>query len=160
MGSFIYGTENEPLEYAFISALQKANQRLAILEAGTDGLLRRRIEGAPGGAALIISAEELPTADALRALNGSGAKLGFKGLAESAAAALWKKTGTGLAIAVVTEEEGTGIGVTDGQEMRSRTYAYGGQHVEAPEWATAWGMSMGWHILTRAEMSPPERRQT
>ena len=158
MGSFIYGTEKEPLEYAFVGALQKANQRVAILEAGTDGLLRRRIEAEPGGAALLISAETLPTANVLRATNGFEAQGGFKELAENAAAALWKKTGTGLAIAIVTEEEGTGIGVTDGKEMRSRTYAYGGQHVEAPEWASAWGMSMSWHMLTKAEMAPPERR--
>jgi nicotinamide-nucleotide amidase len=155
MGSFIYGTDKEPLEHAFITALQKANQRVAILEAGTDGLLRRRIESEPGGAALLISAEELSTADALRASNGYDASLSFKELAESAAAALWKKVGTGLAIAIVTDEAGTGIGLTDGKEMRSRTYAYGGQHVEAPEWASAWGMSMGWHLLTKAEMTPP-----
>lgn len=158
MGSFIYGTEKEPLEYAFVTALQKANQRVAILEAGTDGLLHRRIESEPGGAALLISAEELPTADALRTLNGYNPNLNYKELAESAAAALWKKLGTGLAIAIVTDDAGTGIGLTDGKEMRSRTYAYGGQDVEAPEWASAWGMSMGWHLLTKAEMAPTEHR--
>jgi hypothetical protein len=41
--------------------------------------------------------------------------------------------------------------------MRSLTYAYGGHQVEAPEWASAWGMSMGWHLLTKAEVTPPER---
>jgi nicotinamide-nucleotide amidase len=157
MGSFIYGTDKEPLEHAFIAALQKANQRVAILEAGTDGLLRRRIEAEPGGATLLISAEELPSAEALRTSNGFAASLNFKELAESAAAALWRTVGHGLAIAIVTDEAGTGIGLTDGKEMRSRTYAYGGQQVEAPEWASAWGMSMGWHLLTKAEMAPPER---
>jgi nicotinamide-nucleotide amidase len=157
MGSFIYGTDKEPLEHAFITALQKANQRVAILEAGTDGLLRRRIEAEPGGAALLISAEALPSVEALRASNGLDTNLNFKELAESAAAALWKKVGTGLAIAIVTDEAGTGIGLTDGKEMRSRTYAYGGHQVEAPEWASAWGISMGWHLLTKAEVTPPER---
>ncbi len=150
MGSFIYGVEKEPLEYAFVTALQQSATRVGIVEAGTDGLLRRRIESQPGGSELIVSAENYDTADKLRAANGANSAVDHKELAEQTAASLRAKMGSGLAIALVTEPQGTAISVTDGSEMRSRTYAYGGHDVEGPEWASGWGMSMGWHLLTRA----------
>jgi nicotinamide-nucleotide amidase len=148
IGSFIYGVDKEPLEAAFVAALRQANLRVAIVEAGTGGLLRKRIESQPGGSALIVSAELFESPDSLRSVTPGVDSSDYKGLAEQVTAASLAKPGAGLAIAVISDERGTVISVTNGTESRSRTYAYGGADVGGPEWASGWGMSMSWHLLT------------
>ncbi len=150
MGSFIYGVEREPLEHAFVAALRRAGMRVGIVEAGTGGMLRERIASEPGGVDLIVAANHYESAEALRTYNGASSAATFKELAEQTAAGLRAKMGSGLAIVIVTDPQGTAIGVTDGSETRSRTYAYGGLDVGGPEWASAWGMSMGWHLLSKS----------
>ncbi len=144
LGSFIYGVEKEPLELAFVQALQRANHKVALVEVGTGGLLRTRIESQPEGPALITSAERFDSVEQFR----DGRDLNYKDLAEQTAAAMRAKLGSGLAIAVISDQTGTAIAVTDGEQTRSRTYAYGGADVGGPEWASGWGMSMAWHLLT------------
>jgi nicotinamide-nucleotide amidase len=151
MGSFIYGVEKEPLEHAFVAALLRAGLRVCIMEAGTGGLLHKRITEEPGGLDLLVASQNYETADALRASNGASGAATFKELAEQTAAALRSKMGSGLAIALVTDPQGTAISVSDGNETRTRTYAYGGLDVGGPEWASAWGMSMGWHMLCKVD---------
>jgi nicotinamide-nucleotide amidase len=147
LGSFIYGVDKEPLEAAFVAALRQANLRVAIVEAGTGGLLRRRIESQPDGAALIVSAELFESPDSLRSATPGVNSSDYKGLADQVAAAALAKPGAGLAIAILSDERGTVISATNGTESRSRTYAYGGADVGGPEWASGWGMSMSWHML-------------
>jgi nicotinamide-nucleotide amidase len=157
MGSFIYGVEKEPLEHAFVAALQRAGMRVGIVEAGTGGLLSKRIADEPGGTELIASVQNYDSADALRASNGASAALTFKELAEQAAAALRSQMGAGMSIALVTDPQGTAISVSDGSETRTRTYAYGGLDVGGPEWASAWGMSIGWHLLGKSDPTQEPR---
>jgi nicotinamide-nucleotide amidase len=157
MGSFIYGVEKEPLEHAFVEALRRAGLHIAIVEVGTGSMLRSRIEGQPGGPELVASAEYYGSADMLRASNGANSAVSFKELAEQTAAALHTKIGSGLAVALITDPEGTAISVTDGSETRTRTYAYGGLDVGGPEWASAWGMSMGWHLISKSDPGSQQR---
>jgi nicotinamide-nucleotide amidase len=154
MGSFIYGVEKEPLEHAFVAALRRTHKRVTILEVGTDGLLRKRIESQSEAVDLIASYELLESTAPLLGSNGAN----FREIAEQAAERLRTQTGAELAIALITEESGTAISVTDGTETRTRTYAYGGRNVGGAEWASAWGMSMGWHLLTKESASATEQK--
>jgi nicotinamide-nucleotide amidase len=145
LGSFIYGVDKEPLEQAFVEAVQRAGVKIAIVEVGTGGVLRQRIESQPQGAASIISAELFDTIDGL---NGAGDETDFKAIAERAATTAREKAGAAIAIAIISEERGTAIAVSGGTEMRSRTYGYGGMALGGAEWASGWGMSMSWHMLS------------
>lgn len=144
MGSFIYGVDREPLEHAFVEALKQAHAKVAILEIGTREMLRARIATEPEGASYIATEESYESVDAFQPGLDAPA---YKEAMEKAAAALLQKTGTNIAIAIVSEVKGTAIAVADDHEVRSRTYAYGGVDVGGAEWASGWAMSMGWHLL-------------
>ncbi len=76
----------------------------------------------------------------------------YKRLVEGAVRRVWESSQTRLAIVIVSENGGTAIAVTDGKATHSRAYAYGGTDLAgAPEWASGWGMSMGWRLLTAGE---------
>src|SRR5262249_15532353 len=84
LGNFIYGVDRDLMESAFVSAVKQAGIKVAVVEVGTAGLLRRRIESQPECAELLISAEELASVGALPSGNGNEAasEPDFKELAE------------------------------------------------------------------------------
>ncbi len=155
LGNFIYGVENEPLEAVFVAALEKDGGSVAMTEVGTDARLRQRIENQPGGAARLLVVDDAPLhaeLDRLRAVPGPDLAAGYKRLVEGAVRRVWESSQTRLAIVIVSENGGTAIAVTDGKATHSRAYAYGGTDLAgAPEWASGWGMSMGWRLLTAGE---------
>ena len=147
LGSYIYGVDQDALEQAFVTAAKQAGVQVALVEVGTDGMLRQRIESVPDGKSLLLPARLSEEAQILEQTTAAKDASVLKEMAEQAANAAFAETGTGFAIAVISEDRGTAIAVTNGTEMRSRTYGYGRMAAGGAEWATGWAMSMGWHML-------------
>lgn len=145
MGSYIFGVEKEPLEVAFVNALQQSGQRVTLIETGTSGLLHQQIKSAPGGAAVIASAELYDSVDQLVGTATDSSK--FQELAEQTAQKTWEKLHTGIVIVIFSEERGTAIGLRTGDETRSRTYGYGSNTSGGSDWANGWALAMSWHML-------------
>lgn len=146
LGEYIYGVDKEALEQAFADALCGAGLRAAIAEIGTEGALRRRVEKATfatPGAVMFVAPE---TAAELRAPYGP--KPDYKPMIEALAAHVRATTGADIGIMVVTEPDGTAIGVATPTENRSRVYAYG-SGTGAQEWAGGWGLSVSWDVAHR-----------
>ena len=145
LGRYIFGIDSDPLEGAFVEALKRAGIRAAIAEIGTGGVLRNRIASYDGGGALIDPVDDGLLAE-LRTILPEDPDA--KTDAERLAALLRERTGDGLAIVVRAEEKSMAIGVTDGSDMRSRSYGYSLAYGGA-EWACGWGLSIGWWLLTQ-----------
>jgi nicotinamide-nucleotide amidase len=143
LGDFIFGTDKDSLERAFIAALQQTGTRLVIAEIGTGGMLRARAESAPGSKALV----DVIDADTLQRWRAEfGPEVAQKAVAEQIAARILGQSGRWLAIATIVEETGTATAVTNGTDTLSRAYAYL-TSVGGAEWASGWGMSMAWRLL-------------
>jgi len=147
LGNFIYGVDKDPLEGAFVAAFKQAGTRLALVEVGTGGAFRRRIESHPDGASVIASAE---LAETVEQVIGTTDPTEYKAKAEQVAVRLLEQYQAGLGIAILSDDKGTAIAITDGKETRGRTYGYGGAAAGTSEWFSGWAMAMSWHLLTSA----------
>ena len=147
LGSFIFGVDQDSLESAFVTAAKGAGATIGVVEVGTQGLFRQRIQDHPeaGGLLLPPHADGDPIMAILEASESGPAR--FKDTAERAAKAIFAQNNCKLAIAIISDERATAIAMTDGSDVRSRSYAYGGIAAGGAEWATGWAMSMGWHML-------------
>src|SRR5262249_25884921 len=139
----------------FANTLKNMGTRVALLEIGTNGLLRRRIESQPGGADILRMAESsdlpLPLGDLSPVDNASN-----KYHVEEAAKALQVKTGIGLEIVAGCGESSTAVGISNGTETMGRAYAYHAVDIaSAPDWAASWGMGMAWSMLNKMNLLDP-----
>jgi len=148
LGSFIFGVDQESLETAFVAAAKRAAATIGVVEVGTQGLLRQRIERHPdsGGILLPPHVDGDPIMAIMEPTESGPAR--FKDTAERAAKAIFAQNNCQVAIAIISDDRATAIALTDGSNVRSRSYAYGGMAAGGAEWATGWAMSMGWHMLT------------
>lgn len=151
VGSYIFGVDKDPLEGALIDQLTAVGGRIAISETGTNGLLHERLQ-----TSMVVDnfghIEQFESVTALRASLNLTSDTPLQALAESAAGrALTASTQpASVAIGIVSEPTGTAITVTTGTITRNRAYAYGGVDGGGPDWATAWGISMAWRLLSEA----------
>jgi nicotinamide-nucleotide amidase len=155
IGSFIYGTDKEPVENALLGILREMHGFVAISETGTFGALRKRLQGQADGAEFIAATDQYENLAELRSVLGADAAIDVQGLAERGAKVVFENSGASLAIGIVSDHAGTAICVTDGVTVRSRAYAYGGIDLGGAEWATGWGISMAWRLL-REKLQTPE----
>ncbi|MCC7206470.1 MAG: CinA family nicotinamide mononucleotide deamidase-related protein [Anaerolineae bacterium] len=150
LGEFIYGVDRDPLEGAFMTLLRNVVGRLTLVEIGTDGLLRRRIESQPGASELIhvLSGPALDEISARFGDEGNG--LEPRQVAEQIAQSLLQQVAGGLVIVLIARDTRSAVCVRGGDEVRSRGYGYNLSQA-APEWASGWALSMGWHLLKTLE---------
>lgn len=148
VGEFIYGTDKELVETVLINLLRENHIQVALSETGTEGALRQRFAAQPGGTDVIRTAELTASIPELQAHLGIDPSIDVQALAEGAAHTLHATSGARLAIAIVSEPSGTAISLTDGYHVRNRAYAYGGLDSGGPEWASGWGLSMAWRLLS------------
>lgn len=148
VGSFIYGINKDSLEEAVVHLLGKHNLKIAISETGTNGTLRQRLEAIDPS---IIQTTHLyqNVADLLKSLDQSETPLETTALIEGQR--LLADSAATLAISIVTNNSGTTIVVLTPEDTRKRSYAYGGEETQAPEWAATWGLSMAWRLLKERE---------
>jgi nicotinamide-nucleotide amidase len=148
VGTHIFGVDKDPLEGAFVAALRAAGVKAYLLELGTDGYLRRQVE-AFGGADLI---EIVPT-DAITALQAAHAHAEYRDTAGAVVKAVWHEHQPALVMAVFADQPNAAIALTNGNEVRSRSFAYSaatlstGSDGMRAEWTTRWSMSMAWWLL-------------
>lgn len=146
LGDYIYGVDRDPLEAAFVTLLRNVAGHLTLAEIGTDGSLRRRIES-QSGASELIHVVNGPDLDALGAqFTDETSGLEPRQIAENIAQALLEKSGGGLVLVVIARDARSAVCVRGGSELRSRGYGYNVSYA-APEWASGWALSMGWHLL-------------
>jgi competence/damage-inducible protein CinA-like protein len=150
VGSHIFGTDKDPLEGAFVAALQQSGGRAVLAEVGTGGVLRTLIE-THGGTECV---EAVPDAD-LAALRAQHAQPDQRETALAVATALWQQHQPALAMVILADQPNAAIAITNGVENRSRAFAYSNADLSAEssaagmptEWTTRWSMSMAWWLL-------------
>lgn len=149
VGRYIYGTDSEPLEDAFVNLLRTRGLTLAVSYTGPEELaVTERFSQDD----VVIA---LDTGDDLGALlrrldrdaDADPAALDFAEISALEAARLLDDSGADVVIAYVTHESGTGITAQMGEHKRSRRYGFGGAGTDAPVWAGTWAISMAWFLV-------------
>ena len=149
VGEYIYGEDKTPIESALIEVLQKTGRRLLLCEAGTGGLVYRRLLAFPGSTEVIGQRIDFESSEALRAALHLEGEL----KAESILRALEADYPAGdtlppIGILFVIEPESTVIGVGTKDTIRERRYGYGQNARESIPWLSGWSIGIAWRLLT------------
>jgi nicotinamide-nucleotide amidase len=154
VGEFVYGTDKELLEDAFMRMLNERGLKLAVSYSGPGGsILSERLHHEGSYADVVIAeAYEYDLNALLARLNRSADDVisDYCELSRAEAKRLCEISGADVVIAIVTHETGTGITSLTQHEERSRSYHFGGVDNETPIWAGTWGMSMAWRLVRQA----------
>ncbi|MBX3061522.1 MAG: CinA family nicotinamide mononucleotide deamidase-related protein [Anaerolineae bacterium] len=151
VGSYIFGTDKDPMDAAFAQALRESGVKAVIAETGTAGLLRSQIEPYLNGEPLL---QVVPESD-IELLKAQNSNPDYREVALGVAKTLWEQNKPNIVITVLSDTAGSAIAITNGSETRSRVYAFGGADMSSgssavglpAEWTTRWGMSMAWWLL-------------
>jgi hypothetical protein len=155
VGSYIFGTDKDPLDAAFAEALRVSGVKAVIAETGTDHLLQKLIEPyLPNNSTSDSLLEVIPDSE-VEALKAQHHHSDYREVAMGVAQALWEQHKPNLVITILSDAPGSAIAITNGSETRSRVYAFGGADMSngssaaglPAEWTTRWGMSMAWWLL-------------
>jgi competence/damage-inducible protein CinA-like protein len=158
VGSFIFGTGTDRLEDALLSLLRERHATLAVSYAGPDATqVAARLQSPSADGGVLAAHVDTGDLDTLLARLGrdavpeDGGQVDYCELTRAEARRLRESAGADVAIAVVTEPDGTGITVLTAGDERSRCYGYGGEDTEAPRWAVTWALSSAWRLLLQVE---------
>ncbi|MCL4236704.1 MAG: CinA family nicotinamide mononucleotide deamidase-related protein [Anaerolineae bacterium] len=145
LGSYIFGIDKTELDDALIALLRQRQLTLAVSYAGPqDELFVRRFHHED----VVIARVHEPSLSALAArLDEVSAPLDYGQLARREARRLLDDSGATVAIAFVTDDEGTGIAALTRDKERIRRYKFGGADAESPAWAGTWAMGMAWQLV-------------
>ena len=159
IGSHIFGADAETLDGALAAALREACAGLTIIEAGVVPVISVRAAGLQQ-AGVSVSGHARPDAAALRDALGLPDVTPLRDLAEAAARQLSGQGERSVAIVAVSREtdaadeadsaERTALAVCLGDEVRSRSYGFGGQAEEVRQYLVTWAFAMAWRLLRDA----------
>jgi nicotinamide-nucleotide amidase len=159
IGAHIFGADAETLDGALAEALRTAHARLNITEAGVAPVISARA-AALQDEGVLLSGRALADDAALRAETGLPASTPLRELAELAARQVGTKNEQTVSIVAVSREgdaldeadsaERTALAVCLGDEVRSRSYGFGGQADEVRQYLVTWAFAMAWRLLRDA----------
>lgn len=150
VGSFVYGTDKDLLEAAVVELLRKHSAKLAISETGTGGTLRQRVDAIDPR---VLHTTRLYSNFTELAASLNQPTISLEDAAQAEAKKLLTDSEAVIAISIVTSSQGTTIAVATPTDTRRRSYAYGGDENQAPEWTATWGLSMAWRLLREQEIN-------
>lgn len=158
VGSFIFGTGTDRLEDALLRLLHERHASLAVSYTGPDAAcVVERLQSSSAGGDVLAAHLETGDLDTLLVRLGRDAvpadagTVDYCALTRAEARRLRGAASADVAIAIVTEPDGTGITVLTAGDERSRCYSYGGEDTEAPRWAVTWALSFAWRLLLQVE---------
>ena len=150
VGNHIFGVDRDALEVAFTNALKQSGVKAYLAELGTGGLLRKMIEDQSGSEYI----ESVPTEE-IEALKVKFPKEDYREVAMAVARAIWEQHKPALVMTVLSDQPNAAIAITNGNDVRSRAYAFGDANSEnsgaagmPAEWTSRWSLSMAWWLLT------------
>ncbi len=145
LGSYIFGVDKTELDDALVALLRQRQLTLAVSYAGPeDDSFTRRF----GHEDVVVARVHESDLRALIARLGEvSAPLDYGQIARHEARRLLDDTGAAVAIAYVTDNEGTGIAALTRDKERIRRYKFGGADVESPVWAGTWAIGMAWQLV-------------
>ncbi len=159
LGEYIFGTDGEPLEEAFINLLREKGLKLAVSYTGPqETAVTERFSQDDVVVAKVCETELRKLLARLgRPTDLAPETLDFAELSQAEAARLLEETGADVVLAYVTHSAGTGITARAGEHERTRRYAFGGAGTGAPYWAGTWAIGMAWHLVRRLNQPPAAR---
>jgi nicotinamide-nucleotide amidase len=152
IGQFVFGVNNERLEDVLIALLKQQAWKLAIVEAGINGAVSRRLrESAFFEPHILDQVSEYPNPAALNTQPGLELRL----IAESAAQSANQDGVASIAIVSQPDVAGdqadrtpaTAVAVCVDGQVQSREYGFGSQAEVASAWVSSWSLAMIWRAL-------------
>ena len=153
LGEYIFGTDGESLEEAFIRLLREKKLKLAVSYTGPqETAVTERFNQGDIVVANVCETELQKLLSRLgRPTDVDPETLDFAELSQAEAARLLEETGADVVLAYVTCSAGTGITARTADRERTRRYAFGGAGTGAPYWAGTWAIGMAWHLVRRLD---------
>lgn len=153
IGRYVYGYDDEVLEDVLIRQLVAQGQQLVICEAGIDGAVISSL--AKRNQTVLAAMQSYPTPDDLRQvypLTATDIQALAVGTAERLKAEFQDKPVIVIVAQPEVDEgedtsEASAVTVIVGDEVRTRTYGFGGQNSLARRWMTTWSISTVWRLL-------------
>jgi nicotinamide-nucleotide amidase len=156
IGRYIYGVDAETMDEALAAALRRVGVSLVIYEAGVSPVLAERsafLERAGAN----VTVRQVEDAETLRVELGLPQTAGARDLAEEAARRSGSVDESLVVIAAVSgandttdradSAERSALAVCYGNELRSRTYGFGGRADEVRQHLVNWAWAMAWRLL-------------
>ncbi len=154
LGISIYGEEAETIEEVLLPMMNKDGLTLAIAEAGTGGLVEKRLAAVPGASQVVCQVvsgggwSQLAAALKLAPLPAMATSLADR--AEAAAMQVRTTTGASVGLAVLTDKNEEdrpimGVGLVTPGSTQSQERGYGGP----PEYVTTWASTLAFDRLRR-----------
>jgi competence/damage-inducible protein CinA-like protein len=149
LGDYIFGINDEPLEDTFFQRLHERGLKLAVSYTGPhdptfvdrfgqDDVIALRRHETDLGALLKRSGQSA---------DSDPAAVDYGALTQAEAQDMLNRSAADVAIAYVTHDAGTAVTAMTRERERTRRYGFGGAALEAPVWASAWGISMAWFLV-------------
>lgn len=146
-GKYIYGTDMVSLDETVIGTLKKRGMQIALLEAGTGGVIAERMRKAADSATILRAAEQYPDLDDLRAR--------FKveditELAKTSASVLREDMAVPVALAILNDHGKTTLAISTPDQFWSRSMDMGSDS-DLVIWAGNWGLGYIWRYLNNGD---------
>jgi hypothetical protein len=156
VGKFVFGTDEETLENAFVALLRGLNATVALTEAGIGDAVSRRLKTTVEGATVTAHAQVYENPDEVRVTLGLPAGTSLQEIAVQCARTVCNQFGATVGIAVLCypqmdenadSEQGSAVAVYTSEKSRSRVYGFGGQFDTAKAWVSGWALANAWRLL-------------
>jgi competence/damage-inducible protein CinA-like protein len=157
VGKYVYGYGKERIEDVSISFLQERRQKVAVLEAGIEDGILKKVERHVGYASVVVHAERFESPDALAVAYPREPEEGLQAHARRIAQSIAQ--GVGFGVVVVCEPnvdegqdtvEASTVAVSDGTRTSARSYGFGGRSELSRTWLSRWGLARLW-LMARGE---------
>lgn len=155
-GRFIFGTDSDRLEDAFIAFLKAHDIKLAISETGISGLFLDRLGTASSDQDLVINPYSFSSPDALYAAFNFNEQLPLLDVCNVLSAQILEETAASVVITLITDptvnesedsRASTVIVVRTALDSWQRVYGFGALSESIYQFVGNWGMAMAWRLV-------------
>lgn len=157
VGKYVYGYGKEKVEDVSLSLLQAQGQRMAVVEAGIDDGILRKIKGHVGYADVVMQAEHFESPQAMTARYPREAEESLQTYARRIAQSIAVAGGFGVVVVCETNvdegsdaEEASAVAISDGTRTSARSYGFGGRSELSRTWLSRWGLARLW-LMAKGE---------
>jgi nicotinamide-nucleotide amidase len=150
---YVFGYDDDRLEAVLMQAIRQHGTRLLVWEAGMGGVIGSVLRDQQGQGAAVVSFAD---PDAMRRHLDLPIPPSHRELASQALVAARRSNEADLIIIVISRpdieesadsDETTVVMVAKGEQVRQRSYGFGGKSELARHWVTTWALASAWWLL-------------
>lgn len=157
IGLYIFGTGDDTIQQALVSALQAHSATIALSETGTGAAVAQLIRAAEGGGVVVRFAEGYTALPDLQQAYPGLAQRSLREQAAYLAEQICIRSGAQVGLAVISNPDqvedhadadaSTAVAVFADGTTKSRVYGFGAQAEVTRGWTSTWSLATAWRMI-------------